>query len=254
MTLRSVDHALEILQALQDQEDAGVSELAARLGVAPSTAHRVLTTLVERGFARRSEDSRRYRMGPAMEGMRPMDSHSDFIDLAHDVVAELAKSTGETVHLVTIRGNICMPFDAVVSSHEKHAPSRVGSPLPIHASSPGKALLASLSSGALNRRYPNNSLPVITSTTISTKERLLSELSSVRLHGYSRVVGEWLPGLSAVAMAVPGRGGFSSVAITVSGPQDRLRFDPSSARVPYEQMLVQRLRDATEIISSRLAT
>ena len=49
--VESVDRALVLLTALRDGEVLSVTDAAARLGVAPSTAHRLLTSLVHRDFA-----------------------------------------------------------------------------------------------------------------------------------------------------------------------------------------------------------
>ena len=63
--VESVDRALVLLTALRDGEVLSVTDAAARLGVAPSTAHRLLTSLVHRDFAFQDRD-RRYRRGPAL--------------------------------------------------------------------------------------------------------------------------------------------------------------------------------------------
>ncbi len=62
----SVDHALRAATMLQVEGGATVSQIAERLGVARSTAHRILAVLVYRDFAVRGED-RVYRAGPVRE-------------------------------------------------------------------------------------------------------------------------------------------------------------------------------------------
>ena len=61
--ITSVDHALRLAQVLQREGELTVSEAAERLGVARSTAHRLLAMLVYRDFAEQGPD-RRYRAGP----------------------------------------------------------------------------------------------------------------------------------------------------------------------------------------------
>lgn len=63
--VESVDNALRILQALRDSGRLRVSEVAGELGIARSTAHRLLSMLVYRDFAIRSEDHS-YLPGPAL--------------------------------------------------------------------------------------------------------------------------------------------------------------------------------------------
>ena len=69
--IASVDHALRAAAMLQLEDGLTVSQVAERLGVARSTAHRLLAMLVYRDFAVQDED-RVYRAGPVLE----LDSHS----------------------------------------------------------------------------------------------------------------------------------------------------------------------------------
>jgi IclR family transcriptional regulator, acetate operon repressor len=49
--IEAVDRALLLIRLLNEQGSVSVSEAAAELGVAPSSAHRLLATLCYRGFA-----------------------------------------------------------------------------------------------------------------------------------------------------------------------------------------------------------
>src|SRR4051794_41985531 len=61
--VQSLDRALDLLEALASAGELGVSDLAARTGLVPSTAHRLLGTLVERGYAAQSASGGRYLIG-----------------------------------------------------------------------------------------------------------------------------------------------------------------------------------------------
>ena len=61
--VQSLDRALDLLEALASAGELGVSDLAARTGLVPSTAHRLLATLVERGYAAQSASGGRYLIG-----------------------------------------------------------------------------------------------------------------------------------------------------------------------------------------------
>jgi hypothetical protein len=64
--IASVDHALRAAAMLQLEDGLTVSQVAERLGVARSTAHRLLAMLVYRDFAVQDDD-RVYRAGPVLE-------------------------------------------------------------------------------------------------------------------------------------------------------------------------------------------
>jgi DNA-binding IclR family transcriptional regulator len=63
--LRSVAKALEMLLLLRERDRIGVSEASRELGVARSTAHRLVTMLSYYGFTQRDQDAH-YRPGPAL--------------------------------------------------------------------------------------------------------------------------------------------------------------------------------------------
>ena len=61
----SVDRAMQLLSLLTERSHLSVTEAATELGVAPSTAHRLLTTMAGRGFVVQGA-RRRYHPGPAL--------------------------------------------------------------------------------------------------------------------------------------------------------------------------------------------
>jgi DNA-binding IclR family transcriptional regulator len=63
--IASVDHALQLTTVLQVEGSLSISEAAERLGVALSTAHRLLSMLVYRDFAVLEAD-KRYAAGPVL--------------------------------------------------------------------------------------------------------------------------------------------------------------------------------------------
>ncbi len=63
--VHSVDRALDLLEALAASGGAAaITALAARTGLHASTAHRLLATLVRRGWVEREPRTRRYRLAP----------------------------------------------------------------------------------------------------------------------------------------------------------------------------------------------
>ena len=61
--VQSLDRALDLLEALAGADELGVSEIAAQTGLVPSTAHRLLGTLVARGYAAQNPTTGRYLLG-----------------------------------------------------------------------------------------------------------------------------------------------------------------------------------------------
>lgn len=253
MTLQSVDHALTVLEILRGEDSLGVTELADRLGVAASTAHRLLATLAERDFVTQDRNDRRYRLGDAAQGLRREIAAVECARLARETLIRLARATEETVNLAMLDGRSALYIACVPSRRRDAIPSRMGMRTEAHCSSAGKALLADYPQGAVDRLFPGERLTVRTEATIATKPQLARELGSVRRRGYARDVEEWECGTLALAVPVRVRGA-QRLAITVAAPRTRLRIDRASpTTTPRERELVLRLRAASTELQARLS-
>src|SRR3954452_977138 len=102
-TITSVDNALRIAAMLQLEGALTVSEVAARLGVARSTAHRLLAMLVYRDFAEQ-DATRRYTAGPVLDAARTPEPVARLRRLALPHLRALTERTDETANLMLVQG------------------------------------------------------------------------------------------------------------------------------------------------------
>src|SRR5690242_14373891 len=66
-TVQSVERTFDVLEALAAaRQPVSISELSQKLGLHISTVHRLLGTLIERGYARQDESGGRYAIGPRL--------------------------------------------------------------------------------------------------------------------------------------------------------------------------------------------
>ena len=103
----SVDRAASLLIALGESEgEAGVTELARRLGLHKSTASRLLATLQKRGLVQQDDDSGKYRLVLAVVRLG---GHAEkTLDLRAIALPELesvARSVRETTTLGVLEGD-----------------------------------------------------------------------------------------------------------------------------------------------------
>jgi IclR family acetate operon transcriptional repressor len=243
--IRSVDNALRILAMLQDRPSLGVTDTAADLGVAPSTAHRLLAMLVHRGFASHDPVSRRYHagerlweIGVAAFGARSID------ELAAPHLARLRDETGETVHLMMLEGDQIRFVGAREGIHSARERVRVGIRLPAYATSGGKYLLAHLRPEVVDTLFPPMLSP-LTENTVGSIDALKAELARVRRRGYATNFGESEQGLIALAVGVWGPLWHPVAAIALAGPGARL------ARGEMKSMLL-RVRHAAAGLTEEL--
>ncbi len=220
--IESVDNALRLLLEFREREGFGVSEAGEHLGVAPSTAHRLLSMLQYRGFAVQDEESKTYRPGPALIeiGLKAVRDMS-LLRQARPAIERLSELLGETVHLLVREGADVRFVDGVESVRALRVTSRTGLLLPAHCTAGGKALLAELDRDVLRELYPSPTLTGLTARSTRRRADLERELVSVRGRGFAINVGESEDDVSAVGVAVRDHRGRQRAAIAVALPSVR---------------------------------
>lgn len=220
--IESVDNALRLLLEFREREGFGVSEAGEHLGVAPSTAHRLLSMLQYRGFAVQDEESRTYRPGPALIeiGLKAVRDMS-LLRQARPVIERLSELLGETVHLLVREAADVRFVDGVESARALRVTSRTGLLLPAHCTAGGKALLAELGPDEIRGIYPTPELPGLTSRSVRTRADLERELVTVRERGFATNVGESEDDVTAVGVVVRDHRGRQRAAIAVALPSVR---------------------------------
>ncbi len=245
--LSSVRNAARLLCAFTPTDrDLGVSELAARLGLAKSTVHRILTTLAREGLIERDPTSGRYRLGLRLYELGAI--VADHLDL-HEVVAgpidDLRNRTGETVHVAILDGAEVVYIARRESPHTLRLFSRVGHRNHAHCTSTGKVLLAFLSQAERDAVLGDRPLVAHTPYTITDRARLEEELEQIRRRGWAQNVNESEVGVTSVAAPIRDATGRVVAAISVAGPGPRFTRDT------LRRFAAETVRTA-EIISSRL--
>lgn len=222
-TINSVTHALRLLTALGDHPSVAVREGAELLDVAPSTAHRLLSTLQACGFAVQDPATRRYAAGPALLAVALASlQRLDVARVARPHLVALAAETRETASLAVAEGTSIRFLDSVEGPEVVRVTARTGQSLPAHLTAAGKVLLAGLGHEELVRLYPARRLPRRTARSLALRSALEAELDEVRQLGHATAFEESSPGLAAVAVGVRDVRGRVIAAITVSMPAERL--------------------------------
>lgn len=219
--IASVDNALRLLLLLRDRELVGVTEVGEELGIAPSSAHRLLAMLAYRDFAEQDPVTRAYRLGAVLAGWaRHLTDHD--VQRVHPILEALSRRVQETANLVVLDGGYVRFLDSVETERLVRVGSRIGVRLPAHWTSAGKAMLAELSLDELRERYPDEALATMTSLTIATRSELEKHLEQVREQGFAVNVGESQPEVAAIGAVVRDRDGRARAAVAVSIPTSRL--------------------------------
>lgn len=239
----SVDSALKILRMLCEMKKLRVSDVAVRLDVVPSTAHRLLSMLVHHGFARQNERRGEYVTGPMFLEMGfAAIGDTEIRQYARPILEELRDAVNETVHLGMPYGQSVFYVDGVESRHQLRVGSRVGTFVPAHCVGLGKALLATLDGEELHRLYPHSTLPALTESTVTTLAELERQLAAIRRLGYARSRAESVAGVGSIAVAVLDRRGVGRAAISISAPLTRISASTEAAWIDAAADAAAKLR------------
>lgn len=224
--IESVDNALRLLLLLGEQPQIRLSEATRYLGVASSTAHRLLAMLAYRGFVRQDPVSKAYLPGPSLTGVAfAIFGRVDIARSAAPVLRGLSEQLRETVHVGMLDGASVRFVAAVEGPAAVRVASRLGRTMPAHCTSTGKVMLAQLSPQELRALLPRERLERITSHSIASRAELEAELSGIRERGYATNREESEEGVASVAVPIPARAPGLRLALNAAAPQHRL--DPS---------------------------
>jgi IclR family acetate operon transcriptional repressor len=244
--VRSVDRAAALLLALGDsQGEAGVTELARRLGLHKSTASRLLATLQRRGLVEQDEETGKYRLGLVVIRLAERAERTlDLRGIAMPELERLARLTHETTALGVLDG------DALLTVAQADGPNLIavgdwtGRSTPLHCVAAGKVLLAAVAEREV-LRIVRRGVASYTDRTITELEPLLEELARIRRRAYATSLGEFETGLNAVAAPVHDARGNVIAAVDIWGPAFRL----TPRRIPE---LAAQARETAAAISRRL--
>ena len=220
------------------------AQLARTCGLPVATAARLLATLSDEGFVERTRDGAGL---PLVRLARAADPDRALVAAARPVLEQLAATVGESAALAVARPGPAMDVIAQADAPGLLGASDwVGRDFPLHASAPGKLILADLDDAQLAAWVEHRRPERFTARTITTVGRLRAELATIRDQRYAEMHDELEPALASLAVTVHGTHGATLAYVGVSGPSARL--DRGRRRA-----LVRPLHTAAEQIA-RLAT
>jgi len=224
-TVQSVDRAITVLEVLADAGEAGVTDIARKLGVHKSTAFRLVAALEKRGLVEQNSERGKYRLGMGILHLAGATTASlDLVQESRPLCRALAAQTNETVNLAILSDGLALYLDQVSGSSALQSHNWVGQRIPLHATSNGKVLLSGLPDSEV-ARIVRRPLRAYTAETITAMKGLLAVLAAVRAEGHAVAVDEFEIGLTAVAAPVRDFHGDVIASVSVSGPTFRLDSD-----------------------------
>jgi IclR family acetate operon transcriptional repressor len=223
--VQSLVRALALLNRISEAPDEGatLTELAQQVGLPPSTAHRLLTTLEQERYVRFDHDGRRWSIGvQAFVTGCTFTKTRSLVGLARPHMRRLMEDSGETVNLAIEDEGEAVYLAQVECRQMMRAFARPGSRVPLHCSAVGKAILSAVSDKSLSKILHQRGMPRLTVKTITSPGLLRANLEHARVVGYAVDDEEHAVGLRCISAPIFDETGEVAAAVSASGPLARI--------------------------------
>jgi IclR family transcriptional regulator, acetate operon repressor len=245
-TILALDRGLNALIFLADNRNATLTEISRGTNTPVATAHRILTTLQQRGMVLFNEKEGNWTVGAqAFRVGNAYQAGSNLMAAATPVMEELSQLTGETANLAIEDSGELLYLIQVESNNPIRASLKNGAASYFHTSGVGKALLAYKDKTQLERFLKGRSLVRQTSKSITDHDLLKSELIRIKEMGWALDDEERYMGMRCIAAPVYDPLGQAMAGVSISGP---------STRFPDDQLqnLASKVQNAAGRISKSL--
>jgi DNA-binding IclR family transcriptional regulator len=240
---KSLKKAMSILSHFRHNPgEMGITEIALALGINKSTVYRLLAAMKDFDFIEQLPNGK-YQLGLGLFelGTLAVQSRGLQQQQARDRMMDLCNRTGETVHLAILRDGDVVYLEKLEARSSLIAiPTAVGRRFPAHCTGLGKVMLSHFTQTELEHFFATRQLQRFTDHTITSKPKLLKELSRVREQGYAIDDQEVERGLTCVAAPVRNHKGRVIAAISVAGPSLRFEGEELGTKIA---MLMESARD-----------
>lgn len=209
------EKTLDILQAVGALGCPSLPEIQSCCGLPMTTSHRIVQTLVERGFIMRTAKGH-YRLGNAVLALSQGISHHGLLSAAaRQPVKELSRKVRAHVHVGAMNDDM-VTYLVKQTYGKKRLHSAEGAELEAYCSALGKVLLAALPMDALDTYLAGSAFVALTTNTIINADQLRAEIQNTRTRGWSLDREEFAIGLNCMAVPVRDHNGEVVAALSLS--------------------------------------
>ena len=222
--IQSLDRGLQILEFIaQQNQPVRLAELAELLGVEKSSAHRLVSTLADRGYVRQDSETLGYVLYEKIFALASkVASHRRVHEYARKYLRKLAQETGETSHLAVPGDKSVVLVDHEFGSNPVAVTTRWGSDEPLYCTAVGKAVLAGKSDTELKELLGPGRLKRYTKNTITRIDELAKQCQQVEEEQVAFDHEEYQEGMTCLASPVYDFRGRVVAAIGMSSPVERI--------------------------------
>lgn len=222
--VQSVERTLDILESLVEfGSEVGLVEISQTVGLPLATVHRLLGTLIRRGYVKQNRQNRKYSLGfRALQMGNDMRQRFSLRLEARPFLQRLVERSGESANLAVLDDGEVVYIDQAQSSRILRMFTQLGNRVSAHSTGSGKALLAFASPDTVLGVLRRYGMTPRTPNTITQPERFAAELGRVRKLGYALDDQEHEEGVRCLAVPVRDASGQVVASLSISGPVTRL--------------------------------
>ncbi|HEV2515900.1 MAG TPA: IclR family transcriptional regulator [Devosia sp.] len=224
--IQSVARAKALLDAMAGGDWVSLRDLAARTGLAKTTAFNLVSALVDVGLTERDAKAGAYRLSlQHLVYGKAVERRLDIAAIARPHLIRLCATTRETVNLALPGPTDAVIVESLEGSQSLRVSSYSGTRAAYHSTACGRALLAHQPLNFRKIIYSVGDLPAATARTITDPEALETVLERCRTLGWATEFEENEMGSACVAAPIFGPGGDAIAAVSIAGPSARYEPD-----------------------------
>ena len=202
--VHAIEKAIVLLDCFwQERRPLSLRELEAKTGWAKSTIHGLLASMLDSGVLEQNSGDGKYRLGYHLFELGSAVNQSWGVpELCAPYLQKIVDEVGESAYLARLSGDELI----LTVCEEPHVGfrivSEVGTRLPLHCTSQGKVILANQPGYTAERLLHKQPLAAYTAHTLTSAEKLLTSLESIRQAGFAEEHEEYKLGLKSVAAPI----------------------------------------------------
>lgn len=228
LTSQTLLRGLDVMEAVANQA-LSISDIAKKTGITYSTAHRIVSVLLQRHYLKQ-DGAKGFSLGRKVLELGFQAFHQTALTrIAHPFLEQLARDTLDTVHLARIEHDSVIYLDKISSQRSVEISSRIGGRKPLISTGVGKALILDWSENEWTALYQRSE--ALFQEKMS-QEKWLALMRAYAQGGYSFDLGEDAQSIRCVA--APVRDGSRKIvaAVSVSSMQEYMDTERMQALIP----------------------
>lgn len=237
-TVQSVERAMLILDKLSEyKEGAGISKISKEIGLHKTTVYRLLSTLVQCGYAEKTIGNDNYKLGVKILHLAyNVLDRMDVRTISRPYIIRLADLTGEVVHLTILDGDKAMYIDKFESANINigvKMNSQIGKAMPLYCTAAGKVLLSRTDDNEIRQLVKDEDINKFTDNTVKSCNEFIEEVKKAKKNGYALDEMEYEDGIKCVAAPIFNKEAKVVAAISISSLTVRMKDDRIEKIIKY---------------------